>query len=208
MTEPEMIAVQTIENPDAIAAVATALEKSIQHDTEHHFKILVVDDLLENLRLLASILVEQGYDVRRAPDGAIALSNVPRFKPDLILLDIMMPEMDGYTVCERLKANPDTENIPIIFLSALDLTFDKVKAFDVGAADYINKPFHPAEVLARVKNQLRIRQQTLQLQAQQATIQRQQQQLKTAIAAKQEAESKLAELHPKEDSFKHSPTAE
>ncbi len=154
---------------------------------ENHSKILVVDDLLDNLRLLANLLTEEGYTVKKAPDGAMALSNVPRFQPDLILLDIMMPEIDGYTVCQQLKANPDTQDIPVVFLSALDLTFDKVKAFEVGAADYINKPFHPAEVLARVRNQIRIRRQGLQIQAQQATIARQAEQLK-------EAESKLLAL--------------
>lgn len=159
-----------------------------------NFKILVVDDLLENLRLLATLLMEEGYEVRRAPDGAMALSNVPRFEPDLILLDIMMPEMNGYEVCQQLKANEQTRDIPIIFLSALDLTFDKVKAFEVGAADYINKPFHPAEVMARVKNQLRIRQQGLQLQAQQAIINAQQQQLEAAIQAKKLAEDKCKQL--------------
>ncbi|MEL6938616.1 MAG: response regulator [Cyanobacteria bacterium J06598_1] len=143
-------------------------------------KILVVDDLLENLRLLSSLLLEQGYDVKKAPDGALALANVPRFKPDLILLDIMMPEMDGYSVCQQLKADPAAQDIPVIFLSALDLTFDKVKAFEVGAADYINKPFHPAEVIARVKNQLRVRQQNLQIQTQKAIIERQTQQLRAA----------------------------
>jgi len=154
---------------------------------DDRFKILVVDDLLDNLRLLASLLTEEGYTVKKAPDGAMALSNVPRFQPDLILLDIMMPEIDGYTVCQQLKANPETQDIPVVFLSALDLTFDKVKAFEVGAADYINKPFHPAEVLARVKNQIRIRQQGLQIQSQQATISRQAEQLK-------EAEMKLSAL--------------
>lgn len=158
------------------------------------FKILVVDDLLENLRLLSSLLMEEGYDVRRAPDGAMALSNVPRFEPDLILLDIMMPEMDGYEVCTRLKSDEKTEDIPIIFLSALDLTFDKVKAFEVGAADFINKPFHPAEVMARVKNQLRIRQQGLQLQVQQAIIQSQKQQLEEAIQARKIAEERCTQL--------------
>ena len=158
------------------------------------FKILVVDDLLENLRLLSSLLMEEGYDVRRAPDGAMALSNVPRFEPDLILLDIMMPEMDGYEVCTRLKADEQTLDIPIIFLSALDLTFDKVKAFEVGAADFINKPFHPAEVMARVKNQLRIRQQGLQLQAQQAIIQSQKQQLEEAMQARKAAEERCSQL--------------
>ena len=164
------------------------------HPSRENFKILVVDDLLENLRLLATLLVEEGYEVRRAPDGAMALSNVPRFEPDLILLDIMMPEMNGYEVCQRLKENEQTRDIPIIFLSALDLTFDKVKAFEVGASDYINKPFHPAEVMARVKNQLRIRQQGLQLQAQQAIIKSQQQQLEAAIQAKKLAEDKCKQL--------------
>jgi len=158
------------------------------------FKILVVDDLLENLRLLSSLLMEEGYEVRRAPDGAMALSNVPRFEPDLILLDIMMPEMDGYEVCTRLKADEQTQDIPIIFLSALDLTFDKVKAFEVGAADFINKPFHPAEVMVRVKNQLRIRQQGLQLQAQQAIIQSQKQQLEAAMQARKAAEERCSQL--------------
>lgn len=158
------------------------------------FKILVVDDLLDNLRLLSSLLMEEGYDVRRAPDGSMALSNVPRFEPDLILLDIMMPEMDGYEVCKRLKADEKSKDIPIIFLSALDLTFDKVKAFEVGAADFINKPFHPAEVMARVKNQLRIRQQGLQLQAQQAIIQSQQQQLEEALQAQKAAEARSNQL--------------
>ncbi len=164
------------------------------YPARENFKILVVDDLLENLRLLATLLMEEGYEVRRAPDGAMALSNVPRFEPDLILLDIMMPEMNGYEVCQKLKANEQTRDIPIIFLSALDLTFDKVKAFEVGAADYINKPFHPAEVMARVKNQLRIRQQGLELQAQQAIINAQQQQLEAAIQAKKLAEDKCKQL--------------
>lgn len=161
---------------------------------QESFKILVVDDLLENLRLLASLLMEEGYEVKKAPDGSMALSNVPRFRPDLILLDIMMPDIDGYEVCQQLKANPQTQDIPVIFLSALDLTFDKVKAFELGAADYINKPFHPAEVLARVKNQLKIRHQALQLQAQQTLIQAQQQQLEEATQARYLAEEKCRQL--------------
>ena len=160
-------------------------------------KILVVDDLLENLRLLSTLLLEEGYEVRRAPDGAMALSNVPRFAPDLILLDIMMPEIDGYEVCTQLKANAQTRDIPVIFLSALDLTFDKVKAFEVGAADYINKPFHPAEVLARVKNQLRIRQQSIRLQTQYEVIAAQQQQIDDALRAQRLAEEKCRLLMAK-----------
>lgn len=171
------------------------MESSSQPKKQHeNFKILVVDDLLENLRLLANLLAAEGYGVRKAPDGAIALSNVPRFQPDLILLDIMMPDMDGYEVCQQLKANEQFKDIPVIFLSALDLTFDKIKAFEVGAADFIHKPFHPAEVIARVKNQLRIRQQGLQLQVQKAMIESQQQQLEEAIQARQAAEAKYHQL--------------
>ncbi|MEM6596632.1 MAG: response regulator [Cyanobacteria bacterium P01_D01_bin.36] len=162
--------------------------------SENRPKVLVVDDLLENLRLLANLLIEDGYEVKRSPDGAMALSNVPRFQPDIILLDIMMPEMDGYAVCQQLKADPKTRDIPVIFLSALDLTFDKVKAFEVGAADYIHKPFHPAEVLARVKNQVRIRQQGLQLQAQTEMIKVQQQQIEEISTARKVAEDKLATI--------------
>ncbi len=172
-----------------------AMESNSPHATPNEsFKILVVDDLLENLRLLANLLAAEGYSVRKAPDGPMALSNVPRFQPDLILLDIMMPDMDGYEVCQQLKADEQFKDIPVIFLSALDLTFDKIKAFEVGAADFIHKPFHPAEVIARVKNQLRIRQQGLQLQAQQAIIQSQQQQLEDAIQARQAAEAKCHQL--------------
>ena len=164
-------------------------------DTQHdRSKILVVDDLLENLRLLSTLLLEEGYEVRRAPDGAMALSNVPRFQPDLILLDIMMPDMDGYEVCTTLKAKAETRDIPVVFLSALDLTFDKVKAFEVGAADYINKPFHPAEVLVRVKNQLRIRQQGIRLQAQYEVIAAQQTQIDEALKAQRRAEEKCRRL--------------
>jgi DNA-binding response OmpR family regulator len=171
------------------------MESSSQPIKQHeNFKILVVDDLLENLRLLANLLAAEGYGVRKAPDGAMALSNVPRFQPDLILLDIMMPDMDGYEVCQQLKADEQFKDIPVIFLSALDLTFDKIKAFEVGAADFIHKPFHPAEVIARVKNQLRIRQQSLQLQAQQAIIESQQQQLAEAIQARHSAEAKYHQL--------------
>jgi len=167
------------------------MDMETQHDRS---KILVVDDLLENLRLLSTLLLAEGYEVRRAPEGTIALSNVPRFQPDLILLDIMMPDMDGYEVCAALKANAQNREIPVIFLSALDLTFDKVKAFEVGAADYINKPFHPAEVLARVKNQLRIRQQGIRLQAQYEVIAAQQKQIDEALKAQRLAEEKCLRL--------------
>ncbi len=124
---------------------------------KQHATVLVVDDTRENLRLLSGILNEQGYAVRLAPDGRLAIASTQANPPDLILLDIMMPGMDGYAVCEKLKADARTEHVPIIFISALHEVFDKVKAFSVGGVDYITKPFQVEEVLARVRNQLTIR---------------------------------------------------
>jgi diguanylate cyclase (GGDEF)-like protein len=118
--------------------------------------LLLVDDQPENLNLLSNLLEEQGYEVRQALDGAIALQTTQLAPPDLILLDINMPEMDGYTVCQRLKADDRTRHIPVIFVSALDEAWDKVRAFSVGGVDYIAKPFKVVEVLARVENQLKI----------------------------------------------------
>lgn len=119
--------------------------------------ILIVDDTPENLRLLSRMLEQQGYNVRKALSGQMALTAVETVSPDLILLDIMMPNMDGYEVCETLKSNPKTAKIPVIFLSALSEAFDKVKAFTVGGSDFITKPFQVEEVLIRVQNQLALR---------------------------------------------------
>ncbi len=134
----------------------------------HHKKsqrnILIVDDTPANLRLLSSILSEQGYRVRPVPSGPLALVATREEKPDLILLDIRMPEMDGYEVSERLKTDHQTRDIPIIFISALDATQDKVRAFAVGGVDYVSKPFQPEEVLARVKTHLALRKAQIRLQ--------------------------------------------
>lgn len=119
--------------------------------------ILIVDDTLENLRLLSTVLVKQGYNVRKALNGRMALTAAQTVQPDLILLDISMPEMDGYEVCHRLKAEPKTASIPVIFLSALNEAFNKVRAFNAGGADYITKPFQYEEVLVRVQNQLALK---------------------------------------------------
>lgn len=119
--------------------------------------ILVTDDTPANLRLLTGILVKHGYQVRAARSGAAALVAVQAKQPDLILLDIMMPEMDGFAVCEHLKANPNTCHIPVIFISALDHPADKARAFQVGGVDYIPKPFHREEVLLRVSHHLGLR---------------------------------------------------
>ena len=116
--------------------------------------ILVVDDTPDNLRLLMGILTERGYRVRPMPTGAQALSAIQAEPPDVILLDIKMPGMSGYEVCEQLKADEDTRDIPVIFLSALNEVVDKVKGFEVGGVDYITKPFQVEEVLARVETHL------------------------------------------------------
>jgi CheY-like chemotaxis protein len=118
--------------------------------------ILVVDDTPDSLRLLVGMLTGKGYKVRPAPSGDYALTTIHKERPDLILLDIMMPEMDGYEVCRRLKADERTQDIPVIFISALDKVFDKVTAFAVGGVDYITKPFEIEEVLARVNTHLTI----------------------------------------------------
>ncbi|MEL6909204.1 MAG: diguanylate cyclase [Cyanobacteria bacterium J06648_1] len=117
-------------------------------------QILIVDDLPENVRLLSSLLSDQGYGVTAATDGRMALSLVEQQSPDLILLDIMIPQLDGYEVCRYLKSATKTEHIPIIFLSGLDSEFDKIEAFKVGGVDYITKPFFVEEVIFRVKAQL------------------------------------------------------
>ena len=119
-------------------------------------EILIVDDTPNNLRLLSMILNTNGYDVRISINGKTALKSVNAAPPDLILLDVKMPEMDGYMTCKILKENPDFRDIPIIFISALDDVVDKVKAFSLGGVDYITKPFQQEEVLARIENQLRI----------------------------------------------------
>jgi two-component system sensor histidine kinase/response regulator len=128
--------------------------------------ILIVDDVAENLELLFNMLTRNNYEVRRVLSGKIAIKIAEIEPPDLILLDIRMPEIDGYEVCRRLKKSEITKNIPVIFLSALNDIFDKVRAFQVGGVDYINKPFHLEEVLARVENQLKLVRMQKQLQQQ------------------------------------------
>ncbi len=120
-------------------------------------KILVVDDTAYNLRLLSGILQRKGYEVFQALDGLTALTKAAEILPDLILLDIKMRGIDGYEVCQKLKENPQTADIPVIFISGLDELGDKVKAFSCGGVDYITKPFQPVEVLLRVENQLNLR---------------------------------------------------
>ena len=127
--------------------------------------ILLVDDLPENLQLLSDLLLTLGYTVRSVTSGRMALKTAKAKRPDLILLDIKMPEMDGYQVCQALKEDEDLRDIPVIFISALDDVFDKVKAFWSGGVDYISKPFQSEEVVVRLENQLTIQRQKIALQS-------------------------------------------
>lgn len=116
--------------------------------------LVIVDDIAENLSILSTILEKEGYRVRPAISGALALQAIEIQLPDLILLDIRMPGMDGFEVCKRLKANEQTKNIPVIFVSALNEIEDKVKAFSVGGVDYITKPFQSDEVSIRIQTHI------------------------------------------------------
>ena len=118
--------------------------------------ILIVDDTIYNIQLLSLMLVRQGYKVQQATSGLEALEKVEQELPDIILLDIRMPALNGYEVCIRLKANPVTKDIPIIFISSVEEPSEKVEAFSVGGVDYISKPFQLIEVLARIETHLRL----------------------------------------------------
>jgi diguanylate cyclase (GGDEF)-like protein len=130
----------------------------LRTSANQHYKanILIVDDTSSNLKLLSKLLQDEGYAARCALDGATALTIAEAKWPDLILLDIVMPEMDGYEICQQLKASPKTNHIPVIFLSNLEDIFDKQKAFDIGGVDYIPKSYHSQEIILRIEHQLTI----------------------------------------------------
>ena len=138
-------------------------EKSRRCDAEQPASILVVDDTPANLQVLAGMLKDRGYKVRPVPSGKLALLAARRDPPDLILLDINMPEMNGYEVCEHLKADDTLKGIPVIFISALTEQLDKVKAFAFGGVDYITKPFQMEELHARVETHLKLRRLQIEL---------------------------------------------
>src|SRR5512143_4249253 len=114
-------------------------------------KILIVDDDIDSLKLIGLMLQRQGYEIAAASAGGQAISKAVAEKPNLIILDVMMPDMDGYEVCKRLRADANTQNIPIIMFTAKTLIDDKVAGFEAGADDYLTKPTHPAELASRVK---------------------------------------------------------
>ncbi|MBE9100264.1 ATP-binding response regulator [Vacuolonema iberomarrocanum] len=156
--------------------------------------ILLVDDTLDNLRVLTALLNQRGYKVRGVAKGSAALMGAEAQPPDLILLDINMPEMNGYEVCQRLKQNPTTQHIPIIFISALNEVFDKVQAFTIGGVDYITKPFQVEEVFARIENQLAIQRLQTQLRQQNERLQAAEAGLSRALAQERLLNEKIAEM--------------
>jgi two-component system, sensor histidine kinase and response regulator len=143
---------------------ATPQESRVEVTSVGAASLMVVDDNPKNLKLLDSMLRGSGYQVRLFPRAQLALTAAAKTPPDLFLLDINMPEMDGYTMCGQLKTDPLLREIPVIFLSALNETSDKVKAFEVGGVDYITKPFQIEEVRVRINTHLEIRRQRLLLQ--------------------------------------------
>lgn len=149
--------------------------------------ILIVDDVPNNLVLLSRLLERKGYRVRTAQSGELALEAIASSLPELILLDICMPDMDGYALCQKLKSSDETCDIPIIFVSALGEVFDKIKAFTAGGVDYITKPFHLAEVLARVETHLTLKRLQQELQLKNARLQHE-------ITERQKAEDKYRSI--------------
>jgi two-component system, NtrC family, sensor kinase len=155
--------------------------------------ILVVDDTLANLQLLVGILTEHGYKVRPAKDGFQALSATQSAQIDLILLDINMPQMDGYEVCTKLKSDPKTRDIPVIFISALNDVLDKVKAFAVGGVDYVTKPFQVEEVLARVETHLALQRLQNNLQSKNQELAQTNQELANTLERLQATQNELVQ---------------
>lgn len=155
--------------------------------------ILIVDDKPENLDVLSEMLRQCGHKVRPATSGKLALRAAKKQPPDLILLDIRMPTLDGYQVCRRLKADPVLKAVPVIFISGLTEAFDKVTAFDCGGVDYISKPFHVSEVIARVETHLKLRRYQQELEEQNQRLQRTLDELKSAQARIVQSE-KMASL--------------
>lgn len=170
------------------------LQKNMEVNQSTKGDILIVDDTLDNLRLLSAMLTEQGYEVRSVTNGSMALIGIQAQPPDLVLLDINMPGMNGYEVCQRLKSHPQTREIPVIFISALNEAFDKVKAFSVGGVDFITKPFQIEEVLARIEHQLKLCRLQLQLQEQNHRLQETQAELCRSLEQERALNQRIEEM--------------
>ena len=158
--------------------------KSRNKDAE----ILIVDDALASLDLMTKILSEKGYRIRPASSGQLALRSAASKEPDLVLLDVKMPGMDGYQVCRALKSDPENADVPVIFISGLEDTIDKVRGFEAGGVDFITKPFQAEEVFARVETHLNLRHLTRELKRQNIL-------LKEESARRRKKEAALQELN-------------
>lgn len=167
------------------------------HSSERKADILVADDSLPNLRLIVEILGNKGYTVRPVLDGASALESIRAQPPDLILLDVNMPKINGYDVCQQLKFDDSTCDIPVIFISASEQLINKVTAFFVGGVDYITKPYQPEEVLARVKTHLSLHFLQQRLKSQNLLLQEE-------IAARKQVEAALTQANSDLESFAYS----
>ncbi|MEL6458652.1 MAG: response regulator [Cyanobacteria bacterium J06621_15] len=154
--------------------------------------ILVVDDEPDNLEVVSTILESEGYQVRQAINADVALSTIKYQIPELILLDIRMPEVDGYQLCQQLKSNPGTKDIPVIFLSALGSENDKGKGFEYGGVDFINKPFKLDEILAKVKGRLTIHQLQVKLEKVNSELSQHNHRLQNKIHFHQQVEKELS----------------
>src|SRR3984893_7836472 len=157
--------------------------------------ILAVDDTPSNLRGLAVMLKDRGYKVRPVPSGKLSLLAAGRDPPDLILLDINMPEMNGYEVCELLKADDNLKGIPVIFISALTEPLDKVKAFAIGGVDYLTKPFQMEELHARVETHLKLRRLQVELEQYNRHLELAQERLQRDLELAREVQRGFLPLH-------------
>ncbi|MCJ7538887.1 MAG: response regulator, partial [Desulfobacterales bacterium] len=160
------------------------------NENKKKYKILIVDDIPKNIQLAANILQKEGYQMAFAQNGKSALSQINSNRFDLILLDVMMPDMDGFAVCEQIRKNSANKDIPLIFLTAKNLSESIVKGFELGAMDYVTKPFHGAELLARVKTHLELFRSREELKAVN-------QQLKNEMAERMQIEQELRKSEKK-----------
>jgi two-component system sensor histidine kinase/response regulator len=149
-------------------------------------QILIVDDTIENIQLLGECLQNNGYQIIVAQNGVQALESINALPPDLILLDVMMPEMDGYEMCRLLKENPENCDIPVIFLTAKVETEDIIKGFKLGAVDYLTKPFNKDELLARVKTHLELRHAQILIEDQKIMLEKQNKELVEAAKLRED----------------------
>jgi len=157
-------------------------------------KILVVDDVPQNVKLLADLLMLEGYNVITAPDGPEALALLDAEKPDLVLLDVLMPRMTGYEVCREIRRNPATAILPVVLVTTLDASEERIRGIEAGADDFLNKPIHSAELMARVRSLLRIKRYHDQIESQATELAEWNRTLETRVAQQVQEMNRLGRL--------------